>query len=372
MLAYQSYEEIILQVEQIEDSHNDIISFTPIKPTSDINTYYIRDYIGRNAASFGDISGGGRVDRYGDARVKFIYTSDDGRYIDPGDLSLLREYIIVGQDISPNTELKLEYDNYKDGSTTFRILRNQSFDEINLNVRRLSDQVIDTMPELSPLSISIAEVSEEMKLTYRVMFNGKIEITGVSNDGNYVYIPSEIEGKEVVKIGKGAFEDCKRLRLVTIMADIEEIADYAFKGCTVLTSISIPAETKDIGKHAFEDCTYLEYAHLWGDPNIGDYAFRNCANLSSLSYSNKSGRIGKHAYENCVGMTSVFLWDVDTIDDYAFSGCTGITYVSIPGEAKRIGKHAFDGCINLSEVNHYGNTTIIDETAFSNCPKLNS
>ena len=46
------------------------------------------------------------MDHYGAGYIKFVIVSDDGSFIDPEDTELLKNYVITGQSVSPNTELK--------------------------------------------------------------------------------------------------------------------------------------------------------------------------------------------------------------------------------------------------------------------------
>ena len=79
-----------------------------IKPSPDKYTWYVQDYVGRNAASFGYTSlGGDRLDRYGSGYAEFTFVSEDGRYIDIEDEDELKQYVVIGQNIQPNTEMKL-------------------------------------------------------------------------------------------------------------------------------------------------------------------------------------------------------------------------------------------------------------------------
>ncbi len=370
LIDYQSEEEIVLQVAKVGEEAPDKIDFMRIQPAPDRRTLYIRNYVGRNIASFGEASKDGRIDKYGRTEVRLSFASEDGTYIDPNNLEILRQYIVVDQDVAPNTVLNVQFQTNSKGEEYDNLIQSQNYEVITLTVRRLSDETIAEMPDLLGTSTAAAEAAAEMELTYRVMANGKVEITGFSGDGNEVSIPSKIEGRAVVRIGDSAFENCESLRSIVIWADIEEIGDSAFKNCIVLKVISIPNETTIIGDHAFEGCTALETALIWGDPDIGDYAFKGCTALTEISISNDTKRVGAHAFEGCTGVTTILIWGVETIGDYAFAGCTGITEVSIPHDVKSIGKHAFDGCSNLESVIVWDDATKIGEDAFANCPKL--
>lgn len=145
LVDYQSYEEIILFVAPIGDTAYAPVYGT-VAPTFDRHVYRIRDYVGRNAASFGTTTGDNRIDEYGVGELRLSFTSDDGTYVDAGDINELQKYIVTAQDIAPNTELKFEYETDGHGNEYNNLLRNQNYETINLTVRRLDEEIIEKMP----------------------------------------------------------------------------------------------------------------------------------------------------------------------------------------------------------------------------------
>lgn len=147
LVDYQSYDEIILYVAPKASSEYSP-TVTEIHPVLDKHSYYIRDYVGRNAASFGKMYGSDRVDEYGIAEVKLNYTEENGEYIDFTDENELKKYIVVSQDIKANSELSIVYDTDSDGSESYYLTFSQKYDEINLTVRKIDDNIIEKMPEI--------------------------------------------------------------------------------------------------------------------------------------------------------------------------------------------------------------------------------
>lgn len=142
LVDYQSYDEIVLFVAPIGDPTYSL-AYDRVSPTFDRHVYHIRDYTGRNAASFGRQSGDNRIDEYGAGELRLSFTCDDGTYVDVNDIYELQKYIVIGQDIAPNTELELEYETDSDGNEYDNLIRNQNFDAINLTVRRIDEKVIE-------------------------------------------------------------------------------------------------------------------------------------------------------------------------------------------------------------------------------------
>ncbi len=376
LVNYQSYDEIILYVTPIGTSDY-TPSYEQIFPTLDRHTYHIRDYVGRNAASFGEYSGNSRIDEYGKADLEIVFASEDGTYIDVEDINNLKNYIVISQDIEANSELTITYMTDSKGVEYDNLVQSQNYEQITLTVRRLDDSITSQMTEImtetgTTTDSSSSSSSEDVDLTlkYKVLNGDEAKITGYSGNGSHATISKKIDGYTVVSIGEKAFKDCTTLESLTIWADIETIDDYAFAGCTGLTEISIPNDTEEIGAHAFEGCTKLTSLIIWGDPEIGDYAFAGCTGLTEISIPNDTEEIGAHAFEGCTGVTSLIIWGDSNIGDYAFAGCTGITEVSISMHTERVGSHAFDGCTNLKTVTIWDDDTIIEKDAFANCPNL--
>lgn len=127
-----------------------------IKTSPDKYTWYVQDYVGRNAASIGYTSmGGDRFDRYGSSLLRIIYVADDGTYVDIDDDDILKQFIVTGQSLSPNTEIKLTFQTDSDGNEYSSLIDHQSYESIDLTVSRINgvmynDKVEYEVTEISP------------------------------------------------------------------------------------------------------------------------------------------------------------------------------------------------------------------------------
>ena len=75
-------------------------------------------------------------------------------------------------------------------------------------------------------------------------------------------------GANVKKIGKSAFEGCKKLKTVQGGAAVTQIGEAAFRNDSLLSSVSIGQKVKTVGKNAFSGCKKLKtvtYAGKAGD-----------------------------------------------------------------------------------------------------------
>ena len=108
----------------------------------------IKNYVGRNAASFGYCSlGGDRLDDgYGGTldTLKVVLAADDGSYIDISDDEVLKQYVVTAQNIEPDTDLTFHYSEYG-------IAEHQTFDEIELLCKKVAEDTED--PVLTGLTM---------------------------------------------------------------------------------------------------------------------------------------------------------------------------------------------------------------------------
>lgn len=140
-VSYQSQEEIVLFVVPVGKTDFNP-NFSEILPTLDRHKYHIRDYVGRNAASFGITSGSERIDEYGVANLRISFTSTDGSFVDINDNKKLKAYVVIDQDIEPNTELEIRYDTDSSGKEYDSFIQYQNYEEINLTVQLIPVNLI--------------------------------------------------------------------------------------------------------------------------------------------------------------------------------------------------------------------------------------
>ena len=135
LVDFQSYDEIVLYVAPIgEEPYTP--SYKTISPTLDKHSSHIRDYAGRNAASFGRYLGEDRVDEYGHGELRITFASEDGSYVDVSDEKNLEKYVVINQDIEADKELQFEYETDGMGNEYDSLVCNQNYEEITLTVKK--------------------------------------------------------------------------------------------------------------------------------------------------------------------------------------------------------------------------------------------
>lgn len=125
-----------------------------IKQSPDKYTWYVKSYAGSNLANVGYVSMGGDLrDSYGAANVQLIPISTDGSYVDVSSEEALKDYVVVGQNLEPNTEIKLEFDVDEDGEEYDNLVSSSSIDCIVLLVKKAGG------PDKASFDIPLTEIN---------------------------------------------------------------------------------------------------------------------------------------------------------------------------------------------------------------------
>ena len=175
-------------------------------------------------------------------------------------------------------------------------------------------------------------------IVYGLKSDNKYSVIKATTRITELYLPSEVDGKEVTSIAGSAFKDDFNLGQVDLGKNIQSIGSYAFSGC-INAIITLPETIENINAYAFQ--------------NAKTVFFDSDANI-----------------------------DIELIDKYAFSGCDSISFPG--GKIKTINSNAFDSCRlayfdcsittigtyafqNTECVKMYNNIGTIDKYAFNSC-----
>lgn len=252
---------------------------------------------------------------------------------------------------------------------------------------------------------------------YKINDDGNtIEIVKYDGQDDILYIPNEIGGKKVTKIGRDAFSyqewvkevyipesvlsicdkafENAKVENVFLSDGVTSIGDYAFAG-SCLKSVYIPDSVTNIGEYAFADCEYLEKIIL---PNnivklndalfsmcqslkeielpsnvqeIGAAVFEDCHNLIKIEIPTSVNKIGERAFAYCDSLSDICIPDgIIEIPAYMFYFCENLRQITWKKGIKTIGDHAFEYCSNLTQVDIPDGVTKIGTFAFDECSRL--
>lgn len=131
------------ETEESDETHSETeaVDDITIKTSPDKYTWYIKNYVGKNCASFGYTSlSGNRMDHYGAGYIELVFITPDGSYIDIETDDDLKEYVVTAQSLSPNTEMKYTFQTDSDGNEYDSLVATQSYEEIVLCVKKVGSK----------------------------------------------------------------------------------------------------------------------------------------------------------------------------------------------------------------------------------------
>ncbi|MFI3330157.1 MAG: leucine-rich repeat protein [bacterium] len=234
---------------------------------------------------------------------------------------------------------------------------------------------IDTLTNItSNINLYASYEKYSIGLLYTTIDN-QYYVSGLGTVGHSeIYIPSKIDGLEVVGIAKTAFLNKSSLVNITIPDSVTFIGEAAFANCTALTSIVIPNSVTSIGDATFYNCTALTRVTLPnGLTSISDSMFDNCSALTSIEIPESVTSIDDGAFKWCASLTSIIIpSSVTSIGEDVFHNCTSLTSIEIPSSVTSIGDDTFHNCTSLTSVILPDTITSIGESAFYNCSALTS
>lgn len=298
-----------------------------------------------------------------------------------------------------------EIDNSDESATDLMLSNEEGFDlsEDSTSEELTDPEVNDSVDQSSEKKNTKGEEVSDGVYKGFVNDDGTVTVTGFvdpSIEYDEIYIPAEIDGKEVTVIDDGAFFMYKYWVDLIIPDTVTRIGDMAFYDC-YLNDLTLGAGVKTIGNKAFAEAGLEETTLIIPDSvkTIGDRAFYNCyfeggliipdsvitigdeafkCDSDEFGYGSSFTRelvlgksvrsIGKNAFEDCGFCGDLIIPNsVVTIGDHAFEGCDFSGSLSIGNKVKTIGEYAF------SETGFKGNlklgksVEIIGDHAFENC-----
>ena len=197
----------------------------------------------------------------------------------------------------------------------------------------------------------------------------------------------EFKADTVWGICESAFENCLLLSEVIFNCDsVKEIGKYAFKGCISLASFDLSTVEK-LSEGVFAESGLMELYIPLTVNYVGNLLFMDCI-YDFTVYCEASSKPSEWAYNWSYGAYEV-IWNANE-DDIAptvqffydirdgaavILGCDGMGVITVPYTidgytVKQIDPYAFSDNVGITEIIIPSNVTIIDPTAFENCPSL--
>jgi len=415
-------DELIREASAEKSSRQVVHAPVPVNASPDKYTWYIQDYVGRNAAGFGYTSlGGNRLERYGAGYLEFVFVTEDGLYLDIEDEQQLQQYIVTGQNIEPNTEMKLVFQTDSNGKEYSNLIDWQSIRYIDLTAKRMDGTMLGEPVAFSLIPI---EPSPDKYTQYIRNYVGKnlmsfgytslggdrrdrygaanLRLNLVSDDGtyidpenkellsHYVVTSQDVAPNSVMKLVFSKDDEGNEYSNLVDNQTYESITLYVHKLDIDFTAIATSApiaEADAQGETANAEPAAIPFVADGTIYNYQDVQYRllddGTAEICGVTKKDSSitipSKVDGHAvtciadgaFENMTEIKDILNWaDLTYIGARAFKGCTGLKEFSIPGETTHIGESAFEGCTNLKTVIMWGEPTSIEKNTFKGCTRL--
>lgn len=207
-------------------------------------------------------------------------------------------------------------------------------------------------------------------------------------DEKELIVPSTINNKKVVGIGKGAYKACQSVEKIVIAEGIIYIDNSAFAKCPILKEVILPSTLKRIGSK--EDISktdrfiiYREDVGVFAETAIrkiilptgltylGKETFKWCRELNEIDLPNGITELKSETFYGCSSLKKVLLPDeLKIIGDCAFFGCRTLPEIKLPAKVMKIEKKAFCSCDMLKNILLNEGLEIIENSAFENCSAM--
>ena len=164
------------------------------------------------------------------------------------------------------------------------------------------------------------------------------------------------------EIGRGAFENCRKLKKINIISDNDlNILKYAFENSEIEDIEIIAKKRLYIREYAFTEIKMLKHVKIfaadYGNIIIEKGAFQECTSLESVEIASASKiTIGESAFEDCNSLRKLSVVSQHfpiKIEEHAFLNCTSLSDVSLSTDIY-LYENAFDGCSKLEKINWIG------------------
>lgn len=211
--------------------------------------------------------------------------------------------------------------------------------------------------------------------------NTQKENLGLTSDDTSIWleivIPAEIDGINVTKINRRAFEGKRPYQIASIdfssATNLKQIGDQAFYLRSEMSGSLDLSKTTNLridGPYAFSGTGITELILPSSLSSVGDSAFSSNRSLSSVVIPEGITTLGKSMFLGCTSLKSVTLPNsLQTLGEQVFQS-SGLTSIVLPDGITVIPKAAFRFCSSLERITFSDNVTVIWNAAFENCTSL--
>ncbi len=224
----------------------------------------------------------------------------------------------------------------------------------------------------------IGNLRDAQKITYNyeyyyeIVESSFVKIKKYIGNSKNVVIPKKIDGIDVTSIEEHAFYTNRTAENIVIPYGVTKIGQEAFQNCLKLKSVTIPGTITSFSTNAFYQCGELTQVTIQGGATeIGSHAFSGCSKLKTVSIPSSVTSIGVNAFFQCTALEEVNIPKNCAVGSRVFGYCSeGLTSIVFPDGVTSIGEGACDTCSNLETVTISKDVQTIGSYAFADCTSL--
>ena len=173
------------------------------------------------------------------------------------------------------------------------------------------------------------------------------------------------------------FAECRYLKSIKLMSNMDSITQPMFAGCHDLSYIYIPKTVKYMGYGALSSPCKLtcdiedldSWCHIVFEgrclPNDGFFLLVKGKEINDVNIPYGIDKINSFAFIGCLNLSSIVIPNsVKEIGEFAFSNCENLELISLPNSITKIKRYAFSGCEKLAAITLSNSITELGEGAF--------
>ena len=264
------YGEIVLIVSKDGDSTGEVPVLSNIRPSPNKTIQYVRDYKGRTLEDVGYTSmGGKRMDQYGPkGYVQIVIVDEDGTKKDPNKSDDFLYYVVVDQDIKPDTEMKFTYSGEKCTGQTIDVIQitvaKTEAGQATMEALAAEEEELRASGALKDLYQGTYEVGKDLT-------SGNYEFTQISDSCSlYIYTNKEAldnnDGEWCYLYGKGDIETwyLKDGMFVTVSGGAAKAkrSDFSTSGSEFLLFSGVYRVGEEIAPGSYEMTHYTDSCNV--------------------------------------------------------------------------------------------------------------
>lgn len=224
----------------------------------------------------------------------------------------------------------------------------------------------------------------ENGILFELREDGTADVVGYAGTASHVTIPGTVQGHQVKRIIKKAFEESGTIQEVIVSPGVTEIQEEVLCDCRELRTVTLPATVKSIGKNCF--WTYGKEVSIFAHSGscAQQYCEQNAYRLHFVPSNvkiveengilftfQKDGTAEVNRYQGLASYVAVPAscqgHPVVKILTGAFCECNTVRKIVISSGIKEIHNRAFSECKNLETVTIPATVTLMQAAAFYRC-----